>query len=211
MDERAVSFGPYRLLPAQRLLFEGGKPVRLGSRALEVLTILVERAGDVVGKEELIARAWPGIFVEESNLKVQMSGLRRALGDGQAGQRYIVTVPGRGYNFVAPLGLDQEARTPRPATATPSRLHNLPLAVTRMIGREESVAALLVRLSRERLVTIVGPGGIGKTTLALAVAERLTDSYEHRVWLIDLAAPGNARLVASAGPATPRALISNCC
>jgi predicted ATPase/DNA-binding winged helix-turn-helix (wHTH) protein len=198
MDDRAISFGPYRLVPAQRLLLEGENPVRLGSRALEVLTILVERAGDIVGREELIARAWPGIFIEESNLRVQISALRRALGDGQAGQRYIVTVPGRGYNFVAPLGLDQEARAPPPRAATPSRHHNLPLAVTRVIGREESVAALLVRLSRERLVTIVGPGGIGKTTLALAVAERLKDSYEDGVWFIDLATLSDARLVVSA-------------
>src|SRR5260370_1782541 len=119
-----------------------------------------------------------------------MSARRGGLGDGRADRRYIVTVPGRGSNFVAPLGLDQEARTPPAATATPSRLYNLPLAVTRMIGREESVAALLVRLSRERLVTIVGPGGIGKTTPALAVAEPLTDNDEHRAMLTELAAPG---------------------
>ena len=98
-----VSFGPYRLLPAQRLLLEGDTPVRLGSRAFDILTALVERAGEVVGKEELIARAWPKTFVDEANLKIQVSALRRALGDGQGDNRYIVTVPGRGYNFVAPI------------------------------------------------------------------------------------------------------------
>src|ERR1700688_4371566 len=106
-DENAVAFGPYRLLPAQRLLLEGDTPVRPGSRAFEILAALVERAGQVVGKEELIARAWPQTFVEESNLKIQVSALRRALGDGQSGHRYIVTVPGRGYNFVAPVLLDE--------------------------------------------------------------------------------------------------------
>ena len=104
MDGRVVSFGPYRLLAAQRLLLdEGDKPVRLGSRAFDILTALVERAGEVVGKEELIALAWPATFVEEANVKIQVSALRRALGDGQGGNRYVVTVVGRGYNFVAPI------------------------------------------------------------------------------------------------------------
>src|SRR6185295_2022682 len=98
MDERPISFGPFRLLPAQRLLLEGETPVRLGSRAFDILAALVERAGEVVGKEELIARAWPQTFVEEANLKIQVSALRRALGDGQGGHRYIVTFPGLGYN-----------------------------------------------------------------------------------------------------------------
>src|ERR1700676_1425884 len=92
--EHGFAFGALRLLPGQRLLLEGDKPVRLGSRALDILSVLVENAGRVVPKEDLMARAWPNIFVEESNLKIQVSALRRALGDGQAGNRYIVTVPG---------------------------------------------------------------------------------------------------------------------
>src|ERR1700741_3452650 len=166
MDEPAISFGPYRLLPAQRLLLEGDKPVRLGSRAFDILAVLVERAGEVVGKEQLIARAWPQTVVEDSNLKIQMSALRRALGDGQGGNRYVITVPGRGYNFVAPV---QRAETLRAAPAPPlpsTTPHNLPFAVTRMIGRDDAMAALVARLSRQRLVTIVGAGGIGKTAVA---------------------------------------------
>jgi DNA-binding winged helix-turn-helix (wHTH) protein len=84
MGEPAISFGPYRLLAAQRLLLEGDTPVRLGSRAFDILTALVEHAGDLVSKKELIARAWPATFVDESNLKIQVSALRRALGDGKA-------------------------------------------------------------------------------------------------------------------------------
>jgi predicted ATPase/DNA-binding winged helix-turn-helix (wHTH) protein len=195
MDGHAISFGPFRLLAAQRLLLEGDTPVRLGSRAFDILATLVERAGEVVGKEELIGRAWPQTFVEESNLKIQVSVLRRALGDGQGGHRYVVTVPGRGYNFVAPVSPEE----PPPTIAAPTqRLHNLPAAVTRMIGREEAVAAIVSRLSRQRLVTIVGPGGIGKTTLALAVAEQMTADYQHGVWLIDLSPLGDPRLVPSA-------------
>jgi predicted ATPase/DNA-binding winged helix-turn-helix (wHTH) protein len=197
MDASAVSFGPFRLVAAQRLLLEGDKPVRLGSRAFDILTALVEHAGEVVGKEELIARAWPRTFVEEANLKIQVSALRRALGDGQDGHRYVVTVPGRGYNFVSPVSHQEPAQVPLPPTITAAGVHNLPLAVTRMIGRDEAVAALVSRLSRQRLVTILGPGGIGKTTVALAVAERMIASYEHGVWLVDLAPLGDPRLVPS--------------
>src|SRR6266853_5398286 len=198
MDEQAISFGPYRLLAAQRLLLEGDTPVRLGSRAFDTLAALVGRAGEVVGKEELIARIWPQTFVEESNLKIQVSALRRALGDGHAGRRFIVTVPGRGYNFVAAVSLEEPPQASLPPTIAPAGVHNLPLAVTRMIGRDETVTALVSRLSRQRLVTILGPGGIGKTTLALAVAERMIESYEHGVWLVDLASLGDPRLVPSA-------------
>src|ERR1700736_4004296 len=161
MDEQAISFGPFRLLAAQRLLLEGDTPVRLGSRAFDILAALVERAGEVVTKESLIARVWPQTFVEEANLKIQVSALRRALGDGQGGHRYVVTVPGRGYNFVAPVRIEEPSRAPTPPTMTPTGMDNLPLAVTRMIGRDDAVAAVVSRLSRQRMVTIVGPGGIG--------------------------------------------------
>jgi predicted ATPase/DNA-binding winged helix-turn-helix (wHTH) protein len=196
--ENALAFGPYRLLSAQRLLLDGDEPVRLGSRAFDILTALVERAGEVVGKEELIARAWPETFVEESNLKIQVSALRRALGDGQRGHRYLVTVPGRGYNFVAPVSLEEPSRPTPPSIAPMQRPHNLPAAVTRMIGREEVVAALVSRLPQHRLMTVVGPGGIGKTTVALAVAERMIADYEDGVWLVDLSPLNDPRLVPSA-------------
>src|SRR5713226_8899789 len=198
MDGQAISFGPFRLFAEQRLLLEGDRPVRLGSRAFDILAALVERPGKVVGKEQLIARAWPQTFVEESNLKIQVSALRRALGDGQGGNRYVITVPGRGYNFVAPLRHEEPSQAALPPTAAPVATHNLPFAATRMIGREEAAAALVSRLSRQRLVTIVGPGGIGKTTVALAVAERMTTNYEHGAWLVDLAPLGDPRLVPSA-------------
>jgi predicted ATPase/DNA-binding winged helix-turn-helix (wHTH) protein len=198
MDGRATSFGPFRLLAAQRLLLEGDTPVRLGSRAFEILAALVERAGQVVGKEELIARAWPQTFVEESNLKIQVSALRRALGDGQGDSRYVITVAGRGYSFVAPVRHEEPADTALPPPVAPASVHNLPLAMPRAIGREEAVAALVSRLSRERLLTIVGPGGIGKTTVALAVAERMIADYEHGVWLVDLSPLNDPRLVPSA-------------
>ena len=85
--EGATAFGPFRLLSARRLLLHGDQPVRLGSRALEILIALVERPGELVTKAELMARAWPSTFVEEGNLKVQVAGLRRALGDSRGGDR----------------------------------------------------------------------------------------------------------------------------
>jgi DNA-binding winged helix-turn-helix (wHTH) protein len=96
-----VSFGPFRLLPTQLLLMEDEKPVPLGSRALEILTVLLERRGELVSKQDLMARVWPNIFVEPANLTVHMSALRRALRDGRDGHRFIVNIPGRGYCFVA--------------------------------------------------------------------------------------------------------------
>jgi DNA-binding winged helix-turn-helix (wHTH) protein len=194
----AIAFSPYRLLAAQRLLLEGDKPVRLGSRAFDILTALVERAGEVVGKEELIARAWPDTFVDEANLKIQVSALRRALGDGQGDHRYVVTVVGRGYNFVAPIREGQPSQVSSSPIIVPATLHNLPFATIRMIGREEIVTTLVTQLSRRRLVTIVGPGGIGKTTVGLAVAERMIGAYEHGVWLVDLAPLRDPGLVPSA-------------
>src|SRR5271156_2081842 len=130
MNGHAISFGPYRLLAAQRLLLEGDQPVRLGSRAFDILEALIERAGEVVGKEELIARAWPQTIVEESNLKIQMSALRRALGDGQGGNRYVLTVPGRGYNFVAPVRREEALPAAPAPPVPPMPPHNLPFAVT---------------------------------------------------------------------------------
>jgi len=96
-----VSFGPFCLLPTQFLLLEGDKPVSLGSRALEILIALLERRGELVSKQDLMARVWPDVFVEPANLTVHMSALRRALRDGRDGHRFIVNIPGRGYRFVA--------------------------------------------------------------------------------------------------------------
>ena len=96
-----ISFGPFRLLPAQFLLLEDDKPVPLGSRALQILVALLDRAGELVPKEELMHLVWPNVFVEPANLTVHISALRRALRDGREGNRFIINIPGRGYRFVA--------------------------------------------------------------------------------------------------------------
>jgi predicted ATPase/DNA-binding winged helix-turn-helix (wHTH) protein len=198
MDGRAISFGPFRLLAAQRLLLEGDRPVRLGSRALDILTALVERPGELVGKHELMARAWRGTFVEEGNLKFQVGALRRALGDGRGGRRYIATSAGQGYRFVAPITVaEAPAAVPLPAAPT-TQNHNLPARLTRLIGRADAVRRIAALTERHRLLSIVGPGGIGKTSVALAAAETLINTYEHGAWLIDLAPLADPRLVPSA-------------
>lgn len=194
-SERAISFGPFRLVPSQRLLLEGDKPVRLGSRALDILTVLVEQPGEVVGKDEPIARVWPNTHVEEGNLKFQISALRRTLGGGN---RYLVNVPGRGYSFVSPVERAPETKVAEPEAPKTENAHNLPALLTRLIGRDDTISRLADQLRRQRLLTIVGAGGIGKTSVALAVTERLIPDYEHGVWLVDMAPLGDPRLVPTA-------------
>jgi predicted ATPase/DNA-binding winged helix-turn-helix (wHTH) protein len=192
---RAILFGPFRLLPAQRLLLHARNPVHLGSRTLDTLIALLDRPGELVTKDELISRVWPHIYVEEGNLKVQVAALRRVLGDGKGGARYIATDTGRGYRFVAPVTFANDPHSSTPAVATTKRGNNLPTRLTRPVGRADIINKLAERLSQRRLLTIAGPGGIGKTTLALELAERLIDTYEHGVWWIDLAPLSDPHLV----------------
>ena len=196
--DQVVAFGPFRLFPKRQLLLDGEKPLRIGARALDLLKVLVEQPGAVVSKEELVSRVWPNIFVEEGNLRVHMTALRRALGDGQAGNRYVLTVPGRGYCFVAPVSQEDSPQTPEPQQAP---LHepanNLPVSLKRMVGRSAVVATLVAQLPERRFITIVGSGGIGKTTVALAAADELSASYRDGARFVDLAPIADANLVSS--------------
>ena len=183
--DQAVHFGPYRIHPRQRLVLEAGRPLRLGRRAMDILLILLEQAGTVVSKQELIARVWPKSVVEDGNLRVHMAALRKALGDGQAGQRYIVTVAQRGYSFVAPLSIEPMSLPTEGAPQRPG--HNLPLRRTRMLGRQALIDSLVQQLPEQRFITLTGAGGIGKTTVALRVAELLIGHYRDGIRLLDLA------------------------
>ena len=182
-----LRFGPYMFHPRQRLILDGDRPLRMGGRALDILQVLVERAGNVVGKDELIARVWPTSVVEEINLRVHIAALRRALGDGQEGQRYIVNVPQRGYVFIAPV----QRMAPGTAVAidtSPKPQHNLPARLTPITGRDSMVDSVVRQLPVHRFMTLAGPAGIGKTSVALRVAELLLQHYRDGVWMIDLAA-----------------------
>lgn len=179
-----LRFGPYAFHVRQRLILNGDQPVRVGSRALDILQVLVERAGRVVTKEQLIAQVWPTSVVEEINLRVHIAALRRALGDGGNGQRYIINVPQCGYSFIAPVHRDSAAPQ-TPANAPPP--HNLPARLTPVIGRDALVGSLMRHLPACRLLTITGPTGVGKSTVALRVAELLVQYFRHGVWHVDLA------------------------
>lgn len=128
---RTFSFGPFRLSPERQLLTRDDVPVRIGGRALDLLTALVECPGKVVSKTDLIAAAWPSTFVDESNLKVNMGSLRRVLGCGQDAD-FIATVIGRGYRFVAPVTL--VSRPPGPGSHWLGQNDNLPVWSARSIG-----------------------------------------------------------------------------
>src|ERR1700757_2535784 len=121
-----VSFGPFRLLAAERQLKKGDEPLQLGGRALDTLIALVERAGEVVTQRELISRVWPDVTVDEANLRVHIASLRKALGDGREGTRYIVTVAGRGYCFVAPVTRSTPQYSPSRQAAVCDPLQRLP-------------------------------------------------------------------------------------
>jgi predicted ATPase/DNA-binding winged helix-turn-helix (wHTH) protein len=194
-----VSFGPFRLFAAERLLEKGDEPVLLGGRALDLLIALVERAGEVISQRHLISQAWPRLTVEEANLRVQIAGLRKALGDGQDGAHYVINVPGRGYCFVAPVTRSTERRAVSPvAAAVAQSARDLPRQLTRMIGRDETIVAVSAQVMMWRFVSIVGPGGIGKTTVAISVAHMLLDGFDGAVFFIDLAELMDPQHVATA-------------
>jgi predicted ATPase/DNA-binding winged helix-turn-helix (wHTH) protein len=197
MDEETFAFGSFRLIPAQRILSEEEKPLRLGGRALDILIALIERAGQTISKEELIARAWPGTVVEEAALRVHIAALRKALGDGRAGKRYITNNPGRGYAFIASVTRENALSATAPPTEM-AEAGNLPALVTRVVGREDTVAGLASQLTRRRFLTVVGPGGIGKTTVAVAVADAARAAYKDGVWFVALATLSDPDLVPSA-------------
>lgn len=102
-DLKSYAFGPFTLIPARQVLMKGASQVRIGGRAFDLLVALVERPGELIAKQDLVSRAWPNTFVDEANLKVNMAGLRRALGESHIEPQFIATVVGRGYRFVAPV------------------------------------------------------------------------------------------------------------
>lgn len=185
MSER-YTFGPYELLPQQRMLLRDGEPVEIRSRALSLLTALVGSAGQVLSHQDLMRIVWPETFVSEANLRVQIASLRRLLEDPmQDRAAWIRNLPGQGYVFLAPVARSREG-----SDARSGRLlvrHNLPAPLVRLLGREGAVDQVLVDLGVHRMVTVSGPGGIGKTSLALAVAWKMADTGRDRVFLVDLA------------------------
>jgi len=200
VPDQDLQFGDFKLELGRRRLLEHGKPVRLGSRALEILIVLVSRPGETVSKDDLIARVWPETTVDDANLRVHVAALRKALGEDRSAQpNFIANIPGRGYAFIGAMTerlVEPSASDVAPLSATSS--DNLPTLRSRVFGRDETIDALVEQLGTRGFISLVGPGGIGKTTVAIAVAHRLERSYEDGRHFVDLAPVTDPALVPSA-------------
>lgn len=191
-------WGPFRVRPAERRVWQAGQAVLLGARAFDLLLALIEQRGQIVSKESLLSQVWPGLVVEEGNLAVQVSALRKLLG-GEA----ITTVPGRGYQFTAAVCERQPAAAPvapapEPAPETAPELRGwVPSALTPILGRDEALADLQQRLQAARCVTLTGAGGSGKTRLAQALALAVRASYPGGVWWTSLDRLADGKLLAT--------------
>src|ERR1700690_2865897 len=172
---RKLRLGPFELSIGERVLRREGVALPLGGRALDLLIYLADRPGEVIAKQELIDHVCGDVTVEEGSLRVHVAAIRKALGDGQSGNRYIANVKGRGYSFVGtvvPLAGSTESRSDR------SRHQGrLPVRPLMMIGRETVISQVSDKLRDERFVTLLGPGGIGKTTIALAVGRAAAEAF----------------------------------
>ena len=163
---------------------------------MDVLLALLERAGDIVDKHELLALVWPNAVVDDATLRVHLAALRKVLRDGRDGQRYITTVAGRGYGFLAPVSRAGEtAATGAAGSAVTEVRYNLPVLLTRMMGRADILHAMAGHLLHVRLLSIVGPGGIGKTSVAVALAMRVLRRHADGICFVDLASVAEGQRV----------------
>jgi len=198
LSSSTFSFGRFELYPATRELRMDGRPVSIGARAFDVLHTLVERRQRLVTKNELLDAVWPGLVVEENNVQVQISTLRKLLGPSA-----IATVPGRGYRFTAPVdGVEhqragEQTRMAGAKTDDTRPRTNLPHEPPLLYGREPDVAAVSGLIDAHRLVTIVGAGGIGKSRLSQAVAHNVIRRFDDGAWLVELAGLSDPALVAN--------------
>jgi predicted ATPase/DNA-binding winged helix-turn-helix (wHTH) protein len=193
---RNLQFGSFELSSRKRVLRRDGAILPLGSRALDLLIYLAERPGEVIAKQELIDHVWSDVTVEEGSIRVHVAAIRKALGDGQFGNRYIANIKGRGYSFVGtviPLAGGTESRNAK--FRHQGRLARRPIM---MIGRETAASEVSGKLRKERFVTLLGPGGIGKTTIALAVGRAAAEEFGEEVHFIDLESLTDPRHVAGA-------------
>ena len=188
----AYNFAEFRLMPRlRRLERRDGTIVQLGGRSFDLLLALLEDRENFVSKEQLLSRVWPNLVVEDNNLAVAVSSLRKALGQGA-----IATVARRGYRLVPEVEIEGGCPTAVPADPAARPRHNLPARASALIGRDQDQADLVELLAGHRLVTLTGPGGIGKTSLALEATRRVQHGLETPVMLVEFAALSDGALVA---------------
>jgi predicted ATPase/DNA-binding winged helix-turn-helix (wHTH) protein len=193
---RKLRFGPFELSIGERILRRDGQVLPLGGRALDILIYLADRPGEVIAKQELIDHVWSDVTVEEGSLRVHVAAIRKALGDGQFGNRYIANIKARGYSFVGtvvPLAGGTESRND--GSRQQGRLPARPLM---MIDRESVISEVKDKLRDGRFVTLLGPGGIGKTTIAFAVGRAAAEEFGGEVYFVDLEGLTDPRHVAGA-------------
>jgi predicted ATPase/DNA-binding winged helix-turn-helix (wHTH) protein len=187
----AIAFGRYRLFPHRRQLLAGKQVIELGGRAFDVLLALIEAEGKLVTKDELLSRVWPGTVVDEHNISVHISMIRRALGEDRT---LIVTDAARGYRFTGTVLAVASESGLEPALDLAQTNITAPLSA--LVGRETAASELSELLSARRLVTLTGPGGIGKTRLAIEVARIVLPSLPSGAWVTELAPLTDPKLVA---------------
>jgi predicted ATPase/DNA-binding winged helix-turn-helix (wHTH) protein len=192
---RKLRFGPFELSIGERVLRRDGRVLPLGDRALDILTCLADRPGEVIAKQELIDHVWSDVTVEEGSLRVHVAAIRKALGDGQFGNRYIANIKGRGYSFVGTVVSLAGGTENRNAKSPQGRLPVRPIV---MIGRETVISQVSDKLRDQRFVTLLGPGGIGKTIIALAVGRAVAEEFGGKVHFVDLENLTDPRHVAGA-------------
>ncbi|WP_256703158.1 ATP-binding protein [Burkholderia ubonensis] len=197
----SLTFGLFSLHFPQRTLTRNGEEVRIGSRALDILVVLVESAGALVSTRELCDRVWVDSVVDEGALRVHLSALRKVLSDGNSDVRYIVNEMGRGYRFAVPVS---RSALPQPALAAAGAARTaglggraLPVTLARVIGRDDVIAGLTEQLPLRRLLTIAGPGGMGKTTVAVAIAHRFSERTGIQALFVNFAPVSDGASVAS--------------
>jgi predicted ATPase/DNA-binding winged helix-turn-helix (wHTH) protein len=206
MGMRTVyEFGPFRLDIDARVLTRDGVATALGARGVAVLAALISRAGEYVDKSVIVEAAWPGLVVDENNLAVQISAIRRVLARVPEGKHWIETLTRRGYRFVGPVvRRPEQSGTPStdiliPGYATPrvasAPANNVPASISSFVGRTRETEEVKRLLARNRLVTLVGIGGVGKTRVALQVAGEVIQRYPDGVWVVELGTISDARLV----------------
>src|SRR6202453_3184083 len=193
--DQPIGFGQFLLYPAARILKKDLDTVNIGGRAFDLLLALLRQPNEIVTKRELFESVWPNVNVDDVNLRIQINNLRKALGDGKGEANYIRNVAGRGYCFVGTLTtILPEAEREK---AEPWRAVAFPFLPPNIVGRDEVIRQVSWQLLEHRFVSIVGPGGIGKTTVAAAVIEATAAEFDN-VHFLDLSPLNEPGLVASA-------------